>query len=358
MDQPRRPAHSPLATDPALVDDARGAADAPSTLGCPETPGRRGAPRAGGDVAEPIDGVRPAQGARVGRAAAPAEPPGPRDRRRWRPITAVNQTWTTDFKGHFRTGDGGYCYPLTLRDGFSRFVLRCDALGRPDLRGHPPALRTRVRRVWIARSASAVITAARLRAPASPACRGCRSGGCAWGSSRSGLPLGHPEQNGSHEQFHSVLKADTARPPAAHARAQQHRFNRFCAEYNDERPHEALQDAVPASCYQPVAAPAPTAAARRSSIPGILKIRRVSTIGQVVVARHTCCFSAERSPTPTLPLKKSTMASGRSTLPPSSLGSLRRPSPPHSTDRTAHGGALAGCAGSRLTSRKNNDQKP
>jgi transposase InsO family protein len=43
-------------------------------------------------------------------------------------ITAVNEDWTTDFKGEFRTGDGVYCYPLTLRDGFSRFVLRCDAL--------------------------------------------------------------------------------------------------------------------------------------------------------------------------------------------------------------------------------------
>src|SRR5262245_2417182 len=42
------------------------------------------------------------------------------------PITRANATWTTDFKGEFRTGDGRYCYPLTLRDGFSRFVLRCD----------------------------------------------------------------------------------------------------------------------------------------------------------------------------------------------------------------------------------------
>jgi putative transposase len=44
------------------------------------------------------------------------------------PITRPNDTWTTDFKGEFRTGDRRYCYPLTLRDGFSRFVLRCDAL--------------------------------------------------------------------------------------------------------------------------------------------------------------------------------------------------------------------------------------
>lgn len=57
---------------------------------------------------------------------------------------------------------------------------------------------------------------------------------------------GHPEQNGSHEQFHAVLKAATTRPPAGHRHAQQRRFARFCAEYNDERPHEALHGETPA----------------------------------------------------------------------------------------------------------------
>jgi putative transposase len=94
------------------------------------------------------------------------------------------------------------------------------------------------------------------------------------------IALGHPEQNGSHEQFHSVLKAETARPPAPHARAQQRRFNRFCAEYNQERPHDALQDAVPASCYQPSPRPLPRALPPLD-YPGHLEIRRVSTIGQV-----------------------------------------------------------------------------
>jgi len=74
---------------------------------------------------------------------------------------------------------------------------------------------------------------------------------------------GHPEQNGSHEQFHAVLKAATARPPAATCRAQQRRFDRVRREYNHERPHEALADRVPADLYQasgPVAARAPAAA--------------------------------------------------------------------------------------------------
>ena len=60
------------------------------------------------------------------------------------PITAVNQVWTTDFKGEFRTGDGVYCYPLTLRDGFSRFVLRCDAFLGPTYGRDAPPVRTGV----------------------------------------------------------------------------------------------------------------------------------------------------------------------------------------------------------------------
>jgi hypothetical protein len=91
---------------------------------------------------------------------------------------------------------------------------------------------------------------------------------------------GHPEQNGSHEQFHRVLKADTARPPAATAAAQQRRFRRFCREYNHDRPHEALDQAVPATRYQPSPRPLP----RRLpplEYPGHAEIRRVDQNGYV-----------------------------------------------------------------------------
>jgi hypothetical protein len=94
------------------------------------------------------------------------------------------------------------------------------------------------------------------------------------------IALGHPEQNGSHEQFHAVLKAETARPPAANAVAQQRRFTRFCVEYNDERPHAALANEVPAKCYRP----SPRALPARLpplEYPGHLEIRGVSPIGQV-----------------------------------------------------------------------------
>lgn len=64
---------------------------------------------------------------------------------------------------------------------------------------------------------------------------------------------GQPQQNGRHERMHKTLKQETAAPPAANRRQQQARFDRFRKEYNEERPHEALNQQTPASCYQPSA---------------------------------------------------------------------------------------------------------
>jgi len=204
--------------------------------------------------------------------------------RRWRnrpppgmpprtPITAVNEVWTTDFKGQFRTGDCVYCYPLTLRDGFSRFVLRCDALLGPTY----DATRRRFEQAFAEYGLPQ-----RLRsdngAPFAGTGLARLSRLNVWwmrlGIVPERIAVGHPEQNGSHEQFHRVLKADTARPPAATGRAQQRRFDTFCAEYNHERPHEALADQTPAMVYQP----SPRALPRRVpplDYPGHLAIRRV-----------------------------------------------------------------------------------
>jgi hypothetical protein len=187
--------------------------------------------------------------------------------------------WTTDFKGEFRTGDGWYCYPLTLRDGFSRFVLRCDALlGRTTA-----ATRRRFERAFAEYGLPARIRSDNGGPFASVGLGGLSQLAVWW--IRLGIVLeriapGHPEQNGSHEQFHAVLKADTTRPPAATAAAQQRRFVRFCAEYNHERPHEALGDETPASCYTPSCRSLPT---RLPALdyPGHLEVRLVSSNGCV-----------------------------------------------------------------------------
>src|SRR6185312_5709936 len=120
---------------------------------------------------------------------------------------------------------------LTLRDGFSRFVLRCDALaGRTYA-----ATRRRFERAFAEYGLPDRIRSDNGGPFAGPGLGRLSRLSVWWmrlGIVPERIALGHPEQNGSHEQFHSVLKAATTRPPAATARAQQQRFTRFCAEYN------------------------------------------------------------------------------------------------------------------------------
>jgi transposase InsO family protein len=195
------------------------------------------------------------------------------------PITAANDVWTTDFKGEFLTGDRRYCYPFTLRDAFSRFVLRCDALTAHTLA---------VTRPRFERAFAEYGLPDRIRSDNGPPFGGPGLGRLSalavwWmrlGIVPERIAPGHPEQNGSHEQFHAVLKAETARPPAATARAQQRRFNRFCVEYNHDRPHEALDQAAPATRYSLSARPLP----RRLpplEYPGHAEIRHVDQNGYI-----------------------------------------------------------------------------
>jgi len=277
-DQSRRPHSSPETTDPAVVE---------ALVRLRQRRPRWGArkllavlTRQQPDVAWPARStacaVLKARGlVRARRVRHPRLPAvAPR-----RPITALNEVWTTDFKGEFRTGDGAYCYPLTLRDGLSRFVLRCDALG-----GHTTAL-TRPR---FERAFAEYGLPERIRSDNGPPFGGAGLGRLSrlavwWirlGIVPERIEPGHPEQNGAHEQFHAVLKAETARPPARTAAAQQRRFTRFCAEYNYERPHEALNDETPATQYRPSSRALP----RRLpplEYPGHAEIRHVSTTGCV-----------------------------------------------------------------------------
>ena len=204
------------------------------------------------------------------RAPAPARSP-------LTPATSPNEVWTTDFKGEFRTGDGRYCYPLTLRDGFSRFVLRCDALpGRTTV-----ATRHRFERAFAEYGLPERIRSDNGGPFASPGLGGLSQLSVWWmrlGIVPERIAPGHPEQNGSHEQFHAVLKAHTARPPAVSARAQQRRFAAFCAEYNEERPHEALRDDTPAMHYHSSGRTLP-ARLPPLAYPGHAEVRLVSSNG-------------------------------------------------------------------------------
>jgi transposase InsO family protein len=169
--------------------------------------------------------------------------------------TAPNQIWPADFKGQFKTGDGRYCFPLTVTDHCSRAILCCQALvatttalARPvfvalfrDL-GLPDAIRTDNGVPF-----------------ASTGLHGLSALNVWWmqlGITHQRIRRGHPQANGTHERMHRELKRETL-PAARHARAQQDRFDAFRRRYNEERPHEALDYRTPATLWRPSPRPYP-----------------------------------------------------------------------------------------------------
>ena len=172
----------------------------------------------------------------------PASPPN-----RW---TRPNDTWCVDFKGEFKTGDGQYCYPLTVTDGCSRFILGCHGLRSTGHEG----TKTVVRRLFEKYGLPTIIRSDN-GVPFATTAIGRLSRLSIWwirlGISPELIEPGHPEQNGRHERMHKTLKQETTRPSAATLRSQQRRFDRFRTEFNVERPHEALDQETPASRYAP-----------------------------------------------------------------------------------------------------------
>jgi transposase InsO family protein len=161
-----------------------------------------------------------------------------------------NEVWTSDFKGEFRTGDGRLCYPLTVVDGFSRFVLVIQGLPSVATAGAWPVFERAFREYGLPR---VIRTDNGNPFAHSSALAGLSRLSVRWiklGIVLERIDPGHPEQNGRHERMHRTLKAETARPPAANGRGQQELFDRFRREYNEQRPHEALGQRPPGELYQ------------------------------------------------------------------------------------------------------------
>jgi putative transposase len=207
-------------------------------------------------------------------------------------ILAPNDVWSADFKGHFKTGDGRYCYPLTVADGYSRLLLGCQALSSTRVQEAKPVFTRLFKEFGLPKRIRtdngvpfATNTLARL------------SQLSAWWVRLGILPEfiepGKPQQNGRHERMHRTLKAETTRPPAATRRAQQHKFDRFRQEFNFQRPHEALDMQTPASCYEVSPREMPTKLPPLE-YPDRFEVRYVSANGgirwnhQWVNVSHTC----------------------------------------------------------------------
>ena len=167
-------------------------------------------------------------------------------------ITAPNQLWCIDFKGHFCTADGTRIYPLTITDSYSRFVLRCDSVLDPRSAEVRLILEGCFREFGLPEA---------IRSDNGPPFASTGPGGVsflsAWwislGIRHERIEPGKPQQNARHERMHLTLKRDTASPPAATFRGQQGRFDRWRKMFNRERPHQGIGYATPASLYAPSA---------------------------------------------------------------------------------------------------------
>ena len=154
-------------------------------------------------------------------------------------------------------GNGRYCYPLTVTDAHSRFLLGCQGLTSTAVEGAKPVFQRLFEEYGLPqfiRSDNGVPFATNTLARLSRL--------SAWWVRLGVMPQliepSSPQQNGRHERMHRTLKAETTRPPGAAMRSQQTKFDRFRKEFNHVRPHEALDQEVPASAYRPSPRPMPS----------------------------------------------------------------------------------------------------
>jgi transposase InsO family protein len=171
------------------------------------------------------------------------------------PGLAPNDLWCADFKGEFKLGNGQYCYPLTVTDHASRFLLLCEAL---DSTREDTTI-TAFEQLFLERGLPTAIRSDNGVPFASPNALFNLSKLSVWwlrlGIDIERIKPGHPQQNGRHERMHLTLKKEATRPSGMNSLQQQARFDAFMDEFNNERPHEALAMKMPAEVYVPSTRP-------------------------------------------------------------------------------------------------------
>jgi putative transposase len=194
-----------------------------------------------------------------------------------------NDLWCTDFKGQFRMGNKEYCYPLTLSDQVSRYLLLCESLSTTADRVCFPVFEEAFKEYGLPnaiRSDNGTPFA---------------SGNSAWNLTklsvwwiRLGIRLerikpGNPQQNGRHERMHRTLKLEATKPARGNLLQQQETFDEFKQSYNFERPHQALEMKRPGDIYQK--SRRPYVGLPDISYPGYDKTLLVSNCGRICVRR-------------------------------------------------------------------------
>jgi transposase InsO family protein len=159
-----------------------------------------------------------------------------------------NDVWGVDFKGWFYTGDGHKCYPLTISDLYSRYIICCDDLASMAL----PAVWKSFERTFEEYGLPRAIRVDNGKPFGGGWVLGLTQLSVWWrllGIQVDFIDPGKPYQNGAHERMHLTLKMEIADPAAVNLKAQQRRTRNWIRSFNEERPHEALDMKTPAEMY-------------------------------------------------------------------------------------------------------------
>ena len=164
-------------------------------------------------------------------------------------ITMNNQVWGIDYKGQFKLGNGEMCYPLTITDSYSRYLLCCQTLQSTCFVDA---------KYWMEEVFKKYGLPDAIRSDNGSPFASIAAGGISrlsmWWIQLDIRPErikpGHPQQNGRHERMHKTLKGETTKPASYNEKLQQKQFDDFLHEYNHERSHEALERKCPDEVYQ------------------------------------------------------------------------------------------------------------
>jgi transposase InsO family protein len=203
---------------------------------------------------------------------------------------APNDRWTADFKGQFPTRDGVYCYPLTIADQHTRYLLTCRGL----LSTKGIAVRPYFERAFRQYGLPLAIRTDNGVPFATTSIHGLSQLNVWWmrlGIQHQRIHPGRPQQNGAHERMHRTLKRAAIRPPRADCAAQQRAFDGFRREYNTERPHEYLGGDTPASRYATSPRPYPNSLPLQE-YPGHFLVKKITT-GGTFRFQHRLLFIAQ-----------------------------------------------------------------
>ena len=173
-----------------------------------------------------------------------------------RHATTPYSVWSADYKGDFEMANGRRCYPLTISDNYSRFLITCKGMYKPQLDaakycyqqaferyGLPEAIRTDNGYPFASRGIGglSLLSIWLLKLDVMP----------------ERIASGHPEQNPRHERMHKTLKHFAIDPPKGNLSAQQRAFNSFRREYDFDRPHQSLDGDTPSDWFTPSPRPLP-----------------------------------------------------------------------------------------------------